>query len=157
MEVEETKLPGIGLRHDFMTESGRRIGVVSTKSGSRHLAIYEAHDDDCVDASIELDAEEASVLAELLGAPRVIERLAKLAEQVEGIKTAGIPLGLSLAGSTMGAAEIRSRTGASIVAVFRRDEVTPSPTPDFVFRSGDKVVVVGTEDGVRAASAILEA
>ncbi|UDY23319.1 cation:proton antiporter regulatory subunit [Nocardioides sp. Kera G14] len=157
MEVEETKLPGVGLRHDFVTASGRRIGVISTKSGSRHLSIYREDDEDAVKASIELDHEEASVLAELLGAPRVIERLAKLAEQVEGIKTAGIPLGASLAGRTLGDAEIRSRTGASIVAILRGDEVTPSPTPDFVFRQGDKVVVVGTEDGVRAASAILEA
>ena len=156
MEVEETKLPGIGLRHDFMTDAGRRIGVVSTKTGTRHLAIYEPDDEDCVQASIELDAEEASVLAELLGAPRVIERLAKLAEQVEGIRTAGIPLGAGFAGHTMGQAGIRSRTGASIVAVLRGDEVTPSPSPDFLFKLGDKVVVVGTEDGVRAASAILE-
>lgn len=156
MEVEETKLPGIGLRHDFVTGSGRRIGVVSTKTGSRHVAIYKVDDDDCVAADIELDAEEASVLAELLGAPRVIERLAKLADQVQGIKTAGIPLGIAFANREMGEAGIRSRTGASIVAVLRGDDVTPSPNPDFVFRHGDKVIVVGTEDGVRAASAILE-
>ncbi|MFT4262952.1 MAG: TrkA C-terminal domain-containing protein [Nocardioides sp.] len=157
MEVEETKLPGIGLRHDFVTESGRRIGIISTKSGSRHLSIYREDDEDAVKASIELSQEESSILAELLGAPRVIERLKKLAEQVEGIKTVGVPLGERLGGRTLGDAAIRSRTGASIVAVFRGDEVTPSPTPDFRFQVGDKVVVVGTEDGVRAASAILEA
>lgn len=156
MEVNETKLPGIGLRHDFVADSGRRIGVVSTKTGARHLAIYRADDDDCVDSSIELDSEEASVLAELLGAPRVVERLSKLADQVKGIHSVGIPIGPNFTGRTLGDAQIRSKTGASIVAIARHDEITPSPTPSFTFRHGDKVIVVGTEDGVRAATAILE-
>jgi TrkA domain protein len=157
VEVEETKLPGIGLRHEFVTGDGRRIAVISVASGARHLAIYREDDPDTVKASIELTNEEAQLLAELLGAPRVIERLAKLREQVEGITTAGIPLGEGspFVGRTLGDAEIRSRTGASIVAVFRGEEVTPSPTPTFRFQAGDKVIVVGTDDGVRAASDIL--
>jgi TrkA domain protein len=157
VEVEETKLPGVGLRHDFVTESGRRIGVISMKTGARHLAIYREDDPDTVKVSVELTNDEAGLLAELLGAQRVIERLAKLREQVEGITTAGIPLGdgSPYVGRTLADAAIRSRTGASIVAVFRHDEVTPSPTPDFRFQASDKVVVVGTEEGVRAASQIL--
>jgi TrkA domain protein len=157
VEVEETKLPGVGLRHDFVTESGRRIGVISVKTGARHLAIYREDDPDTVKVSVELTTEEAGLLAELLGAQRVVERLAKLREQVEGITTAGIRLaeGSPYVGRTLSDAAIRSRTGASVVAVFRGDDVTPSPTPDFRFQTNDKVVVVGTEDGVRSASAIL--
>lgn len=157
MEVEETKLPGVGLRHDFVTAAGRRVGVISLKSGARHLALYREDDPDTVQVSVELSNDEAGLLAELLGAPRVIERLAKLREQVEGITTAGIWLSDSspYVGRTLGDAAVRTRTGASIVAVFRHDEVTASPTPDFRFHGGDKVVVVGTEEGVRAASEIL--
>lgn len=158
MEVEEIKLPGIGLRHDFTTAAGRRVGVISLKSGARHLAIYGEDDPDSVAASVELSTEESQVLSELLGMPRVIERLAKLREQIEGITTAGIPLtpDSPFVGRNLGDAQIRSRTGASIIAVFRDDEVAASPTPDFRFRAGDKVVLVGTEEGVKAAAAILE-
>jgi TrkA domain protein len=158
VEVEETKLPGVGLRHEFVTDDGRRVAVISVKTGARHLAIYAEDDPDAVKASIELTNDEAQLLAELLGAPRVIERLAKLREQVEGITTAGIPLGdrSPYVARTLGDAAIRSRTGASIVAVFRGDDVVPSPTPDFRFQTGDKVIVVGTEEGVRSASEILE-
>ncbi len=157
MEVEETRLPGLGLRHDFVTEAGRRIGVVSLKTGARHLAIYREDDPDAVKANIELTSDEAQLLAELLGVPRVIERLAKLREQVDGLRTGGIPLGprSPYVGKSMGEAGIRSRTGASIVAVFRGDQFTPSPRPDFRFQMDDRVVVVGTEEGVRAASEIL--
>ncbi|MFT4289365.1 cation:proton antiporter regulatory subunit [Nocardioides sp.] len=158
MEVEEIKLPGIGLRHDFTTAAGRRVGVISLKSGARHLAIYCADDPDTVLASVELSNEEAQVLSELLGMPRVVERLAKLREQVEGITTAGVPLtgDSPYVGRTLGDAQIRSRTGASVVAVFRNDEVAASPAPDFRFRVGDRVVIVGTEEGVKAATAVLE-
>ncbi len=158
MEVEEIKLPGIGLRHDFTTAAGRRVGVISLKSGARHLAIYRADDPDSVVASVELSNEESQVLSELLGMPRVIERLAKLREQVDGITTAGVPLSddSPFIGRTLGDAQIRSHTGSSIVAVFRGDEVAASPSPDYVFKTGDRVVIVGTEDGVRAAAHILE-
>jgi TrkA domain protein len=158
VDVEETRLPGVGLRHDFTSASGRRVGVISLKTGARHLAVYSAEDPDSVEVAVDLTNEESQLLAELLGAPRVIERLARLREQVEGLTTSGIPLGLAspYVGKTLGDSAIRSRTGASVVAVFRDDEVTPSPTPSFRFAAGDKVVVVGTEEGVRAATEILD-
>jgi TrkA domain protein len=55
----------------------------------------------------------------------------------------------------MGDTQARTRTGASIVAVVRDREVVPSPRPDFVFRHGDVVVVVGTAEGTQAVSDIL--
>jgi TrkA domain protein len=41
------------------------------------------------------------------------------------------------------------------VAVARREGVELSPRPDYVFQAGDKVIVVGTNEGVKAADAIL--
>lgn len=159
MHLEETKLPGIGLRHDFATLKGRRVGVISKRDGSRSIAVYSKDDPDACQVSVELTAEECEALAELLGAPRVIERLARLREQVEGLATDKILIaeGSPYAGRTLADAAIRSRTGASVVAVVRRDEVVPSPTPDFVFAPRDKVIVVGTEEGVTATRSLLGA
>ncbi|HEV7757234.1 MAG TPA: cation:proton antiporter regulatory subunit [Mycobacteriales bacterium] len=157
MDIEETRLPGIGLRHDFVTRQGRRIGVISQKNGARELFMYDPDDPDSCRAVIDLTPEESEVVAELLGAPRVIERLARLSEQVEGITTEGIPVTADspFTGRTLADAQIRTRTGASIVAVIRGDQVVPSPGPDFRFQIGDKVVVVGTEEGVHEAAKIL--
>jgi TrkA domain protein len=157
MEVEEVKLPGVGLRRDFACLNGRRVGVLSKKSGERQLIVYDDVDPDSVLVSVDMDADEASVLAELLGAPRVVERLNRLREQIEGLATAGIPISPDspFVERTLGDAEIRTRTGVSIVAVARRDGVELSPRPDFRFHAGDKVVVVGTDEGVKAADAIL--
>lgn len=158
MEVEEVKLPGLGLRHDFACLNGRRVGVVSLKNGDRQLIVYDELDPDAVAVTIDLDQEESAIMAELLGAPRVIERLNRLREQFDGLATTGIPVAANspFVGRTLGATELRSRTGASIVAVVRGDDVHPSPTPDFVFHADDRVIVVGTDEGVKAASAILD-
>ena len=66
-QIEETTLPGVGVRHDFLCRSGRRVGVVSHNTGRRDLVVYDDRDPDAVKASVELSAEEARTLADLLG------------------------------------------------------------------------------------------
>ena len=157
MDVEETRLPGIGLRHDLVTASGRRIAVISQRTGARNVVLYDEDDPDATAATVELTGEESEVLAELLGAPRVIERLSRLREQVAGLATEGVPIepGSPFVGGTLGDAAIRSRTGASVVAVLRGDEMVASPTPDFRFQAGDWLIVVGTETGVTEVGRLL--
>lgn len=157
MDVEETRLPGIGLRHDLVTAAGRRIAVVSQRTGARSIVLYDRDDPDAAAATVELTGEESEVLAELLGAPRVVERLSRLREQVAGLATEGMPIepGSPVVGATLGDTAIRSRTGASVVAVLRGDEVFASPTPEFRFRAGDRLIVVGTENGVTAVGRLL--
>jgi TrkA domain protein len=50
----------------------------------------------------------------------------------------------------------RTRTGASIVAIVREDQVLPSPGPAEILRSGDVLVVIGTEDGLVAVARIVD-
>ncbi len=155
--VEETPLPGIGLRHDFQTAAGRRVGVVSHRDGRRELVIYDARDPDACVAQVRLTDEEADALAEILGATRVIERLAALRQQVEGLVSEEISVrpGSPYEGRPLGDTRARTRTGASIVAVIRGGEVLASPGPEFVFAGRDVVVVVGTAEGVAAVADIL--
>jgi TrkA domain protein len=157
VEIEETRLPGIGLRHDLTIRGGERVGVVSQPNGDRELVLYDRDDPDACRAVLHLTGDEAGTLAELLGAVRVSERLSRLREQVQGIATERIVVeaGSPYAGRTLGDAKIRSRTGASVVAVVRQDEVFASPAPDFPFQAGDKVIVVGTVDGVAAVTRLL--
>lgn len=155
--VEETPLPGIGLRHDFQTAAGRRVGVVSHRDGRRELVIYDARDPDACVAQVRLTDEEADALAEILGATRVIERLAALRQQVEGLVSEEIPVrpGSAYDGRPLGDTRARTRTGASIVAVIRGGQVLASPGPEFVFAGKDVVVAVGTAEGVAAVADIL--
>jgi TrkA domain protein len=155
--VEETPLPGIGLRHDLLTETGRRVGVVSHRDGRRELLVYDEQDPDASAVQIAMTADEAEALAEILGAPRIIERLAALHRQVEGLvsEEIAIPHGSAFDGRPLGETRARTRTGASIVAVIRGGQVLVSPGPDFRLWGGDVVVVIGTHEGTAAVADIL--
>ncbi|MBF8187023.1 cation:proton antiporter regulatory subunit [Nonomuraea sp. K274] len=157
MEIEQTALPGIGLRHEFTTRSGRRVGIVSHRTGRRDLVVYDPDDPDRACETVVMNDEEADALAELLGAPRVVQRLNDLHREVEGLVSLQLPIadGSPYAGRPMGDARVRTRTGASIVAVVRGGQVAASPGPDFIFDAGDVVVVVGSADSTSAVADIL--
>lgn len=158
MNVEETALPGIGLRHEFSTRGGRRLGVVSHhRSGRRDLVIYDADDPDASAASITLTPEESDVLSELLGAPHIVEKLADLSRAFAGLVGEQITIlaGSPYDGRLLADTQARTRTGASIVAVVRDSEVLASPRPDFRFQADDVVVVVGTPENTTAVGNVL--
>ena len=157
MNVEVTPLPGIGTRQDFMIRAGRRIGVITHRDGKFELIVSSLDDPDDCTASIALTAAEASTLAGLLGSPQLVAHLQEQQREVAGISTKQFPIppGARFDGSPLAETELRTRTGASIVAVVRAGSVHPSPRPDFVFAGGDLVVVVGTADGLSAAAELL--
>jgi TrkA domain protein len=157
IEVEEVPLPGIGLRHDFLTRHGRRVGVVSHRTGRRDLVVYDVEDPDSCTESVRLDTDEADTLAELLGAPKIVERLARMRDDIAELHVRELPIRPSspFVGRTLGETEARTRTGASVVAVLRNDRMIASPGPDFRFESGDIVVVVGTPQGIEGVERIL--
>ena len=157
IEVEEVALPGIGLRHDFPTRHGRRVGVVSHRTGRRDLVVYDREDPDSCSEAVRLDTDEADTLAELLGAPKIVERLARIRDDIADLHVRELPIrpGSPFAGRTLGETEARTRTGASVVAVLRNDRMIASPNPDFRFESGDVVVVVGTREGIEGVEQIL--
>lgn len=61
-----------------------------------------------------------------------------------------LPEGAPIAGRTIGEEEVRTRTGASIVAVVRGEDVVTNPGPDFMLVAGDVLGVLGTP-GQRAS------
>ena len=157
VRVEQTPLPGIGVRHDLVTSSGRTVGVVSHRNGRRDLVLYDVDDPDSCLASIPLTDDEAAALADVLGASLMLSQLAGLRQQAAGLLTEQIalPAGSQFVGRKLGDTRARTRTGASIVAVMRDREVIPSPGPEFVFKANDVVVAVGTRKGLDGVSAIL--
>jgi TrkA domain protein len=157
VQVEETALPGIGVRQEIQTASGRRIGVVSYRGGRRDLIIYDRRDPDACSEAVPLTDVEADALAEILGAPRVVERLAALNEAANALVTEQVRIepDSPYDGRTLGDTRARTRTGSSIVAVIRNGEVIPAPGPDFGFAAGDTILVVGTAEGTEAVAEII--
>jgi TrkA domain protein len=157
VEVEETALPGIGVRHEFVTEHGQRVGLVSHRSGRRDVLFFDQRDPDAARVSVVLTADEAEALATLLGAARITRELMELPSQVQGLTVdwLRVPASSPYAGRTLGDTQARTRTGASIVALVRDERVRPSPGPEAELLAGDTLVVVGTPQGVAAVADLL--
>ncbi|MEU5722003.1 potassium transporter TrkA [Micromonospora sp. NPDC047738] len=73
MKIERTPLPGIGVRHTFTTEQGRRIGVVEYRGQDRRDVIHDDLNDPDSTCGFRLTRSEAVALAGLLGLLEVVE------------------------------------------------------------------------------------
>lgn len=149
-EIEESLLPGVGVRHAFRTERGERVAVLTHHSGRREVAVYDREDPDAARVVLHLSQVDTRALAELLGASPVSEALGAVQQQVEGlaIDWVTLPASSPSVGATIAQGAYRTRTGSSIVAVLRAGGTTPAPGPEFAFDAGDVVVAVGTPEGL---------
>jgi TrkA domain protein len=150
-----TPLPGIGVQYDLTTRQRRQVSVIAHRDGSRSVNIYRADDPDACAQSLHLSGAEASSLIDALTpahhSPSVLHTtdLGLIAERIE------LSAQSHWNGRVLGETKMRTETGASVVAVLRRAEAIPSPTPAFRLAGGDTLIVIGTREGVESAASIL--
>jgi TrkA domain protein len=156
-DIKEVELPGVGVRYEFTTEEGERVGVVSHRTGRREIYVADPTDPDRFERVLGLSENDARTLAETLGASRVAEELVQLQQKIKGLAIDWLPVreDSPFANSPIGAAGVRTRTGVSIVAILRGDQAIPAPGPASVVRPGDYLVVVGTPRGIEQAVELL--
>jgi CPA2 family monovalent cation:H+ antiporter-2 len=90
--------------------------------------------------------EEHRLLHELLDATNSIE-----------IKWFRLPEVNPLVGQTLAEANLRARTGASVIAILRDNNLMANPKSMTVFQVGDRVGLVGDKDELEAAEKLLSA
>ncbi len=155
--IEETRLPGVGVRHDFVTQAGARIGVISRRDGGQDVLVFDENDPDRCAQTLRLEAQDSRALAELLGASPVPTALGEdLLRAADGITVESWAIEpSSLAdGRTIAETALRRRTGASIAAVLRGGATLPAQAGTHL-RGGDIVVLVGTRADVSRALELL--
>jgi TrkA domain protein len=157
-EVTETPLPGVGVRHEFTTAAGERLVILSHRTGRREIAVYDRADPDASTTVLHLTPDDTHTLAELLGGGALSEAAAGV-QWLAGVAIDWIPIraGSEQVGSTIGGSRLRTRTGASVVALVRHNDTLPAPGPDDTLESGDVVVAVGTPEGLRQLRDVLGA
>ena len=156
-DVSETPLPGVGVRHEFVTAGGERVAVLTHRTGRREVAIYDRVDPDACTTVLHLSSDDTRTLAELLGASSVHEAVVAVQQRLEGlaIDWVTVPAESPFVGATIAEGAFRTRTGASIVAIVRGETTIPAPGPDHGFEAGDVVVAVGTAEGLAQLRALL--
>jgi TrkA domain protein len=157
VEIFETPLPGIGVRYEFDTSQGRRLGVLVHRDERRDLLVYCADDIDSCSETLRLSTTESASLVELLGGTRITERLSDLRHEVDGLSIEWVSIAQNspLAGRSIGDGKIRTLSGASVVAVLRGGDSHPGPGPDFRLEVGDTALVIGGIEGVSRARKLI--
>ena len=150
MDLEETLLPGVGVRYRLRTRAGEVLGIVVRREGAAEVAVYDRRDPDRARSVLRLEPDEVDALAEVLGAPRLTQRFADLSREVPGLESGRFPIGAGsrFAGRPLGDTRARTLTGCSIVAIVRATDVVPSPGPEDLLRAGDVLVAIGSEAGL---------
>ena len=158
-EMNETNLPGVGIRYDFEAATGDKVGVVLHHSGRRDVLVYDRTDPDLVAETASLTPAEARSFADLLGGSSVVERFEDLRQEIQGLALDWLPIARAsrYAGRKLGDTPLRARTGVSVVAIVRGDTAIPAPGPDDELLAGDIAVVVGTPEGIDQAAELLAA
>ena len=157
--VKETLLPGVGVRHEFVTKSGNRIGTITHRSGRRDLLICSAKDPDACAQTIRLDEEDVDTLGAILGHETTVEKeQERVRGEVGGLTLDWLPIapdwkcnGISIADT-----HIFDDAGVVVVAVMRHGEPIPTPDGNFRLRAGDVAIVVGAPEGISRAGELLK-
>lgn len=156
-EIEETPLPGVGVRYSFIASSDAHVSVLHHHSGRHQLFVGDPDDPDASQLVLEFDDDDSRVLAELLGASKVIREIDRLQQSVAGLSIEWLRISerTSAVGRSIGDLEIRSTTGVTVVAALRQGEALPVPGPEFLVERGDTLVVMGRPEAIRRADALL--
>lgn len=157
-EIHETRLPGVGIRFDFITHAGERLGVIAHHSGRRELIVCGADDPDVCRDVVRLEEEDVRALAEILGQSHVTEEIGRMQLTLQGLSIDWVPVsaGARCANCTLHDVEHQDEAPGSIVAVVRGDQTIAAPPSTFVLEPGDTAVVVGTPEGIKALFALLQ-
>jgi CPA2 family monovalent cation:H+ antiporter-2 len=117
---------GLELGRQALSHLGAEVGEIQRISDRTRWELYSPFADGSGDKEL---------LLRLRNTMRVIEtEWVRLAE------------GSAVVGKTIGELEIRSKTGASIVAIICADDLLANPGPEVVLQAGDLMSILGTPD-----------
>jgi TrkA domain protein len=149
MQIRMADLPGIGKKLSFITAQDNMIVLIIHHSGKRELYFFEDSEADEADFSINLTADETREMgAQLLGAtyqPIDIDTMKTFKKQLV-MEWVELQPESPITGKTIGEAQIRTRTGASIVAIVRGEDVIVSPGIDEILKPGDTLMGAGKSE-----------
>jgi len=153
MTVYESDLPGVGKKHEIEVGDDERLVIVTHNTGRREVFRRRSADSDAemlFELSDGLARTVGTVLEGAYFQPVATDSIETVLGDDALIEWHEVPADSELAGETIEAADVRRRTGASIIAVEHGDEVTPNPDPGAGVGAGDTVVVIGSREEVAA-------
>jgi len=155
MKIFETQLPGVGRRYEVSLPAGGTFTIVIHNDGTRTAFWQDDPDGDGekLFMTSERDAEKIAEIFEGVFFQPVSDDLDDTFSGAR-IKWVAIPTDSPITGQTIGDIGIRTRTGISVLAVERGDQIITNPTPNTQLLADD-VLVVGDDDAHQALEELL--
>jgi TrkA domain protein len=157
MQVEESVLPGLGKRVTFRRlKNSPDVAIVTFDDGRKELYINPDTMDPVV---LKLDPEESRLLGQAIVTewrPKtIIDYMSRSFQGGMAMDQYTISEQSPLAGMTVMDTNLRASTGASIIALIKKGKTLYNPPPATVIAPGDVVVLIGDEDQLHKARAII--
>src|SRR6058998_4394300 len=146
VDVEETRLPGIGSKFTLRLDAGGRLAIILHNDGKRELYFFRRADDEEPSAVIVLDDDEARQLGAVIGGayerPQIVEDLEMALGELQ-IEWIPVPDDSPWIGRTLGECAFRAKTGVTVIAILREPEPVTGAQPSDTIERGDTLVTVG--------------
>jgi len=146
VDLQETRLPGVGVKYTFRTARGGKLAVILHMDGQREIYYYERAADDEPTAVIELHDDEARQLGAVIGGayerPKIVEELEMALGELQ-IEWIPVPDTSPAIGRTLAECALRARTGVTVIAILREPEPVSGARPEDAIQQGDTLVAVG--------------
>ena len=146
IDLQETRLPGVGTKFTIRTGDGSRLAVIQHNDGRRELYFFRSAADDEPRAVIALDDDEARSLGAILGGayerPKIVEELEMALGELT-IEWIRVPDSSPWIGRSLAECGFRAKVGITVIAILREPESVSGARPDDVIQQGDTLVTVG--------------
>ena len=152
MQIKTSDLPGIGMKHAITTASGDNIIILTHYHGQRDIYHFDDLEDDMPTFSIELNDDEARKIGTiLLGVDYqpVTEEKEECFSQEIHIHWFDVKPNSCLANMTIKEAQIRKKTGVTVLGIKRAQDFIGSPDPTEMILVNDKLMVTGKRDPIK--------
>ncbi|WP_265112341.1 cation:proton antiporter regulatory subunit [Halosolutus halophilus] len=158
MTIYESDLPGVGKKFEVELDDGSRLVIVTHNTGKREVymkASADADGDKLFEASDRLARKIGTILEGAYFQPVQTEQVETMLSDETYLEWYGVTENAEIAGQSLAKARVRERTGVSIVAIQRGDELISPPTPETVLEVGDTLVVIGDREDCLEFEALL--
>src|ERR687884_256577 len=146
VNVQETRLPGIGSKFTLRLDAGGRLAIILHNDGKRELYYFRHADDEEPRAVITLDDDEARQLGAVIGGayerPKIVDDLEMALGELL-IEWIPVPDSSPWIGKTLAESGFRAKVGITVIAILREPEPVTGAQPSDTIERGDTLVTVG--------------
>lgn len=149
MDVYESDLPGVGKKFVVDLEGEDQLVVVIHNTGTREVFLRPGPggaDEKLFELSDQLARMVGMIVEGAYVQPIESETIQTVLDDDSIIEWTRLAEDSPVANETIGATQLRQRTGATVVAILRGDETITEVGPRTTLRPGDTLVTIGSRE-----------